>query len=68
VYSSDGTRVLSASEDQTLRLWDVATARCLYCIRGAARFTGVAVTARQIAAGDALGNGWMLDCDLLTTT
>ena len=30
----DGRRVVSASEDETLKVWDVATGRCLATLEG----------------------------------
>jgi WD40 repeat protein len=34
VFSHDGQRLLSGSEDKTLRLWDMQTERELVCLRG----------------------------------
>jgi WD40 repeat protein len=33
-FSPDGTRLLTGGSDRTVRLWDVATARELCCLRG----------------------------------
>jgi len=38
----DGRRVVSASFDRTLRIWDIATRQCLSCLKG---HTGEAVDA-----------------------
>jgi WD40 repeat protein len=63
-YSPGGTRILSASDDSTVKIWS-SDGRCLDTLYGAAPFTCVAVTRGHFAAGDVLGNLWMLDCDWL---
>lgn len=32
-YSPDGTKIASCSEDRTVRLWDVATGKCITTIK-----------------------------------
>jgi len=62
-YSPDGQHFISASNDSTLRIWSVADARSLDTVHGAAPFRCVAATRGHSAAGDALGNLWILACD-----
>ena len=33
IYSKDGTQVISASSDGTVRLWDIRTSDCLISFR-----------------------------------
>ena len=33
-YSADGTRIVSASEDSTVRVWDVTTGACISVLEG----------------------------------
>ena len=33
-FSADGTRLASASYDATIKVWDVATATCLFTLTG----------------------------------
>jgi len=63
-YSRDGTRILSASDGSTVKIWS-SDGRCLDTLYGAAPFTCVAVTRGHFAAGDVLGNLWMLECEWL---
>jgi len=53
--------VVSASVDRTLKVWDLASARCLYTFRGETAFRCVAVTADVIVAGDGAGTVWFLE-------
>ena len=48
-FSSDGKRVLSGSDDKTVRLWEVETGRCLRVLKGhtAGELWGVAWSADQ---------------------
>ncbi|HLL21394.1 MAG TPA: caspase family protein, partial [Kofleriaceae bacterium] len=53
--------VISASQDRTLKLWDLSSGACVDTIYGAAPFTSVSLAGGLICAGDALGNVWMLE-------
>jgi WD40 repeat protein len=57
----DGKRVVSASADQTLRVWDLDTYTCILIHRGETFYTGVAATATSVIAGDFAGTVWFLD-------
>jgi hypothetical protein len=57
----DGRYVVSASEDHTLKVWDLATCTCRLTHRGDTAYLAVAVTATTIIAGDAAGGVWFLD-------
>jgi WD40 repeat protein len=55
-------RVVSGSEDKTLRVWDVASEQTLATVYGDASFYSVAVVSQHlIVASDALGNIWFID-------
>lgn len=56
----EGDKVVSASIDQTLRIWKFDTGECLDVIPGVAKFRCIAATADNIVAGDDMGNLWML--------
>jgi WD40 repeat protein len=58
----DGRRVISASNDRMLKLWDLETYACLLTHRGDAAYTAVAATTTSIVAGDSAGGVWFLDC------
>ena len=57
----DGRHVVSASHDQTLKVWDLATYTCRITHRGDADYFAVAVSATTIIAGDASGAVWLFD-------
>jgi CHAT domain len=57
----DGRRVVSASWDRTLKVWDLETYACLVTHRGDAPYAAVATSATVIFAGDTLGDVWFLD-------
>jgi nucleoside phosphorylase len=59
--TSDARHLVSASEDGTLKIWDLATCACRFTHRGDAGFLTVAVAANAIVAGDAAGTVWFLD-------
>ena len=35
-FSPDGTNIVSASQDETVRVWSVATGECVQTLRGTA--------------------------------
>jgi len=57
----DGRRVVSASADRTLKVWDLASGKCLFTHRANFAYYAVAATATTIIAGDAAGAVWFLD-------
>jgi nucleoside phosphorylase len=57
----DGRHVVSASHDQTLKLWELATYACRLTHCGDASYLAVAVTATAVVAGDIAGTVWFLD-------
>jgi WD40 repeat protein len=65
-YSVDGRYAVSASEDNSLRIWDCASGRCVDVAFGEAWFFSVDAAPGTLAAGDALGNVWVFDCDWLS--
>ncbi|MDI1480392.1 AAA family ATPase [Polyangium sp. y55x31] len=58
--SVDGTRVISASEDATVRVFDLETGQCLGVLHGTSSFRCVAVANGHICAGDQEGNVWLI--------
>jgi len=57
----DGRRVVSASADKTLKVWDLETYACLFTHRGDAPYVAVAAGMAGIVAGDSAGGVWFLD-------
>jgi WD40 repeat protein len=57
----DGRHVVSASNDQTLKVWELVTHTCRITHRGDAGYAAVAVGATTIIAGDAAGGVWFLE-------
>jgi hypothetical protein len=57
----DGQRVVSASDDKTLKVWDLATYACHFTHHANAGYVAVAATATAIIAGDTTGAVWFLD-------
>jgi WD40 repeat protein len=57
----DGRHVVSASADQTLKMWDLATYTCRITHLGDAGYLAVAVSTTTVIAGDASGAVWFLD-------
>jgi WD40 repeat protein len=57
----DDRRVVSASYDRTLKVWDLDTYACLFTHRGDAAYTSVAAAATTLVAGDMAGAVWFLD-------
>jgi WD40 repeat protein len=53
--------VVSASEDRTLKVWDLQTYACLLTHRGDAPYLAIATCATAIVAGDRAGGLWFLD-------
>jgi hypothetical protein len=58
--SPDGLRVISASEDETIKVWSLQTGALQRTLYGTSRFRCVAATNELICAGDEDGNLWML--------
>jgi WD40 repeat protein len=60
-FSADGQLLVSASQDETIRLWDVTTGNCLQTLRTPGPYAGMNITgitgisAAQKAALRALG-------------
>ncbi len=57
----DGRRVVSASDDKTLKVWDLQAGACLFTHRTNATCRAIATTTTAIIAGDAAGAVWFLD-------
>jgi hypothetical protein len=60
----DGRHVISASDDKTLKVWDLAINTCCFTHYGDARYLAVAIAANTAVAGDAAGTVWFLDMPL----
>ncbi len=56
-WSPDGTRLLSASSDQTLKLWDAVTGTCLRTIRMDGHVLGIAYSPEGTSIAMALEEG-----------
>jgi nucleoside phosphorylase len=59
----DGRRALSASLDETLKLWDLHSGECLQTLYGRGSFFCVAIAGDVIFAGDVLDNVWILEAN-----
>jgi nucleoside phosphorylase len=59
----DGRRALSASDDGTLKVWELHSGECLRTLYGGNAFHSVATTGDIICAGDRLGNVWILEAE-----
>ena len=57
----DGRHVVPASDDHTLKVWDLATYLCRITHCGDAAYLAVAVSATAVTAGDTSGAVWFLD-------
>jgi WD40 repeat protein len=57
----DSRHMVSASDDRTLKVWDLATYTCRFTHRDDAAYLAVAVTATAILACDAAGTVWFLE-------
>jgi WD40 repeat protein len=64
-YSWDGNRIFSASLDGTLKVWSVRDGSCVFTLYGSTGFRSLAVSRSGVAAGDYIGNVWILDCNLV---
>ena len=58
--TADGRLLISASDDQTLKLWDLEKGNVVETFYGANPFLCVSVAGNRVGAGDNLGNVWML--------
>lgn len=53
--------MVSASADNTLKVWDLASHHCVFTHRASAAYLAVAAAATTIMAGDNAGSVWLLD-------
>ena len=61
VFSPDGARIVTASNDRTARLWEAATGQEIARIALDAAVTALAVYGGAIALGDGLGRIHVFD-------
>src|ERR1044071_6382031 len=59
--TADVRRVVSASDDKTLKVWDLETGACLFTHRASTAFSAITTSATAIIAGDAAGAVWFFD-------
>lgn len=59
-FSHDGTRVISASKDRTLKIHCTKTGNLQAVLPGAAWFRCVAISEERIYGGDQVGNVWIV--------
>jgi WD40 repeat protein len=57
----DGRRVVSASADRALKVWDLTTYACLLTHYGDAVYAAITATETSIVAGDRSLSLWFLD-------
>ncbi len=58
----DGRRVISGSDDKTLKVWDIETGAliCTFTCEGSVDCAAVATDGRTVVAGDAVGRVYVL--------
>ena len=57
----DGRCVVSASDDKTLKVWDLENFACLLTHRGDVAYTAIATGPTAIVGGDGRSGIWILD-------
>jgi WD40 repeat protein len=62
-FSPDGTRIVTASDDGTARIWDARSGQPIACIILDAAVTALAVSQGALALSDALGRLSVFDTD-----